>query len=663
MAELLFDPFALLCDDLKSPKREVRLQAIGGLRAVARVVGPEKTRSHLIPQVQKMCESDEEEEEEDEVRFQLAKLLGDFVQEVGGPAHASILFASLRPLAQVDETVVWSAALKSLVQLFTSADAAPAVAEAALALTAALSQGEGFGSRASAAALCAPCAALLKRSGSDKRVDADAVLVGLLGDESPWVRKAAAGEISAYGVATGDQAAFSDVFAPLASTLLLDQHDAVRTVVVRQLSLVLDADDGDAFAAHAAELKARARAAQDACAESEAPETAPVQKPSLLAHDVCEASSVDKSWRVRDSLAKCIPGFARHCARNGVGSAQVLVAFEALLTDVEIDVRVTAISSAAAVAEAVVATAFVDEAGLRDIIAVLSRRVVQPLLAAAEAAEQKVRVAAARAMMRLVAVVAPREGCAAAVEADLRAVQRVVVGDVTGRLLADEHVEVLLATLDELADVVPTLERGVVADMVPAVVEKAEHHNWRIRKALTLALPAIAAQVGAAVFDALLCHVLVRSASDRICAVRAAAVSALESLRDLRQPEDEDAPLFDGDWLMAKVVTELNETYEGSYYIYRITVVQAYEKLLHAQLKPEHMEKLVLFLAEAAQDEVPNVRFTAVSALQTACRFASDKVVNDYIKPIFRQLKDDDADVDVQFHVQEALRCHFSTTR
>ena len=105
--------------------------------------------------------------------------------------------------------------------------------------------------------------------------------------------------------------------------------------------------------------------------------------------------------------------------------------------------------------------------------------------------------------------------------------------------------------------------------------------------------------------------------------------------------------------ILGKRLSELYLTM--SYYLYRITIVQAFERLAHADVAAEHMETIVLFLVDGARDDVPNVRFTAVKALETVSLHANDRLVANFIKPVLNELLANDTDADVRNYVKDAI--------
>ena len=64
---------------------------------------------------------------------------------------------------------------------------------------------------------------------------------------------------------------------------------------------------------------------------------------------------------------------------------------------------------------------------------------------------------------------------------------------------------------------------------------------------------------------------------------------------------------------------------------------------------------IVLFLVDGARDDVPNVRFTAVKALETVSLHANDRLVANFIKPVLNELLANDTDADVRNYVKGAI--------
>ncbi|KAH8061159.1 hypothetical protein JL722_4460 [Aureococcus anophagefferens] len=347
------------------------------------------------------------------------------------------------------------------------------------------------------------------------------------------------------------------------------------------------ADPGADATGFGAKVSAAAAAAGDGDDAEPAEEPWYAYEPGV---HVVATAHVDASWRVRESLAKSFAGYAARCdgpcpcghqifnptsmsvPDDGVGGCSkldlglgLLSMFAALFDDAEVEVRVAAHKST------------------NDVAATWS------------------------------ACFARHGDC---VEAAGRGAD---APELKAKLFADEHVDVLLATLRELAVAVPLLE-GDSAARVAALVESTAHDNWRVRAALNGALPAVALARGKDAFEAQLLEGFVRSFQDRISEVRTSAVAVLGELRALRKPDGAtglptDEALFDGDWLMEKIGKRLSELYlTMSYYLYRITI-----------------------------------------ALETVSLHANDRLVANFIKPVLNELLANDTDADVRNYVKGAI--------
>jgi len=509
------------------------------------------------------------------------------------------------------------------------------------------SETAGFGAKASAAALCAAAHGYLERAGGAPEAKREVRLAyaKIAADDAPLVRASAVGELAAVCAAVREAPGFVGDLSETVTRLLEDEHDVVRLAAVVELGKILG-NEGSRATAVAWSESVRAQLEESAAEEA----ALGVEEPWYLAEPsarVVHAAHRDASWRVREAVARAFGGYCAYLAaaplaRDGGRdelAAGLLGMFAALFDDPEVEVRAAAFGSTVAVA-AVWPAAVAKHAELLD-----------AACRGADAPELKVRLAAASTLTKLLGVVAPA-ACPGAEARALADAQARVFEVVEARLFSDEHVDVVLATLRELEGVVPALEPAPCG-RVAALAESSTHENWRVRSALLGALPALAVARGRDAFETQLLEGFVRAFQDRISQVRTTAVAVLGRLRDL---EADGAPFFESSWLMDKVGKRLSELYlTMSYYLYRITIVQAFERLAHSSLDGAPMEAVVLFLCDCARDDVPNVRFTAVRALETVSKHAEDRLVASFIKPILNELLANDGDGDVKFYVKEAV--------
>ena len=117
-------PINLLTEEMQNDDTEIRIKSMRRLKIVAQALGPEKTRTELLPFLNGMgwfFSFDvkwfydkhrrwilwaEATQDEDEVLVALAEALGDFVNLIGGARFAPKLLEPLEVLAATEETVV-----------------------------------------------------------------------------------------------------------------------------------------------------------------------------------------------------------------------------------------------------------------------------------------------------------------------------------------------------------------------------------------------------------------------------------------------------------------------------------------------------------------------------------------------------------------------------
>jgi len=119
-------------EDLKNEDITLRLNAIRRLGVISKALGPEKTRTELIPFLNGTCaifffslrlhtslinSCLECLDDEDEVLLALAEELRTFVEAVGGKDFAHVLLQPLESLCSVEETVVREKAVESVVKV------------------------------------------------------------------------------------------------------------------------------------------------------------------------------------------------------------------------------------------------------------------------------------------------------------------------------------------------------------------------------------------------------------------------------------------------------------------------------------------------------------------------------------------------------------------
>lgn len=93
-------PIAVLIDELRAEEQKKRINSIQNLSVISTALGPERTRSELLPYVLELLEDDEE------VLVTFSETLGNLLEYVGGPQYAEHLLQVLEKACAIEEISV-----------------------------------------------------------------------------------------------------------------------------------------------------------------------------------------------------------------------------------------------------------------------------------------------------------------------------------------------------------------------------------------------------------------------------------------------------------------------------------------------------------------------------------------------------------------------------
>ena len=99
-----------LLEDLQSQETKVKINAIHNLRGISLALGYEATKKELLPYL-KNCVNNEEE---DEVLIELAKILSNFLDCIGGKQYIKDLLGLFEVILSIDEPTIRKEAINSL---------------------------------------------------------------------------------------------------------------------------------------------------------------------------------------------------------------------------------------------------------------------------------------------------------------------------------------------------------------------------------------------------------------------------------------------------------------------------------------------------------------------------------------------------------------------
>merc|ERR1711988_162816 len=197
------------------------LNSIRKLNTIARALGPERTRTELLPFLTESID------DEDEVLLALAEELGNFVEFVGGNEHASSLLAPLEGLATVEESLVREQAVASLCKV-SEALSQPELVKTFGPLILRLANAQWFTSRNSA---CGLFSTVYSRVPAELKSTLRSTFAQLCADDTPMVKRAASLNLGKFAAEVEEDHLVSDLI-PKFQNLSKDDQDSVRLLAV-----------------------------------------------------------------------------------------------------------------------------------------------------------------------------------------------------------------------------------------------------------------------------------------------------------------------------------------------------------------------------------------------------------------------------------------------
>ncbi|XP_065322764.1 serine/threonine-protein phosphatase 2A 65 kDa regulatory subunit A alpha isoform-like [Gordionus sp. m RMFG-2023] len=594
-------PIAVLIDELRNEDVQCRLNSIKKLSTIALALGPERTRSELVPFLTEAIY------DEDEVLLALAEQLGQFTSLVGGPEYVQCLLPPLEGLATVEETIVRDKAVDSL-KILAALHTPQALETYFVPLVKRLSTGDWFTSRTSG---CGLYACTYPKVSTTTKTELRLNFRSLASDDTPMVRRAAAGKLSEFAKVIEPEFLTTDII-PILTALSQDDQDSVRLLTVEP-SLVV------------------------------AGLLSPADRDKLVVPLLKQACD-DKSWRVRyvaadkiTDIQKALSGFPISGAETGSkpkgseechinassGLNSITPLFLNLIKDGETEVRASATNQIKDFCQNI-DPAERETFVISQVIPCIQELVNDPHTA--------VKTALASVIMGL----APILGKEHTIEHLL---------PLFLAQLKDECPEVRLNIISNIESVNKVIGvKQLTQSLLPAVVELAEDTKWRVRLAIVEHMPLLANHLGKEFFDEKLNNLSMSWLVDHVYAIREAATQNLKNLVEN----------FGKEWAQTAILPKLNALAQDKNYLHRMTALFAIN-VLASSLDADFVGKnLVPLCLQLSTDKVANVRFNVAKTFQKIHSSIQPDTMQNQVKPCLDKLAQD-TDFDVKYYASEAL--------
>lgn len=519
-------------------------------------------------------------EDLDQVLVVLAEKLGLFLPLIGGPDHAPALVPLFEALCEIEEITVREVTVASINKILKQLGPAHKSAVAAyFEMFKRLSNeeaGELFYARVSC---CHFIAELYRLQNDSDRAATREIYTRLCKDELTIVRRAAALQVMKVAPLLPTDVLAGDYLA-LVQMLVSDESQTIQVAAIEQLS------------DYALLLK-------------EHNQVSPLTNEIL---PLVKTFSDSTSWKVRQALSKKYGTFAKAFLAAEV-SAEVYTWVINLIQDPEPEVRSVAILEVLPFLEVVGTAQFIGE------LAPAAGHLVQDPM-------PNVRKLLADLCVDVAAKVGPE-----AVAMHL--------SDLIMKLIEDEDNMVrlrIIVKLPVIAEEAPSL----CTRLTESLKALFANTNWRVRKQLLIAMPAIVKHMGQ---DFFIDHFLAPTLSllkDQVDEVRTACCVIVPQI----------AAVSDPNWVHEAIFPSVKSMAAGEYLV-RLSMIAALEGFLRLDTLSEkfHGEVLTLLVATGT-DKVPNIRIRAAQAMNAALTAPHAEPFKDKLQVALNELlKDKDRDV------------------
>ncbi|CAG9332244.1 unnamed protein product [Blepharisma stoltei] len=292
------NPLEFLIEELSTDETYVKVNAIHRLQIIATILGPEKTKTELLPYLATLTHL------EDEVLFALAQELGEFHPFL--PGEASSLLPLLEALAALDETLIREQAVKSLI-IISDILSDTEIIEIFVPTILRLASAENFSAKVSA---CALFSHAYPRSG-ELQENLRQIIFELSREDVPMVRRAALIEMGRIAKAIEKDYLFTEIV-PKLRKRAEDEQDQIRALCIESLIEIIKLLNEE--------------------------------ENKLYSLPIIHLIGEDKSWKVRFSFAKHFPTLVEVLGKD-ITENSLLQTFVRVLQDIESEVRAIALLS------------------------------------------------------------------------------------------------------------------------------------------------------------------------------------------------------------------------------------------------------------------------------------------------------------------------------
>lgn len=575
-------PFEFFKKETSHLDAVIRTEAMSMVGVIAAVMGPDQVRANLLPYLLTKVG------DLDQVTLALSEKISKFLPLVGGPDQALSLIPIIEAICEIEEITIRDAIVASACKIIQQIGPNhKSQVQAFFDLVKRISSeeaGELFYSRVSCCHMVADLYYILNEA---DQVSLREIYTRLCKDELSIVRRAAS--LAFIKIAkVADPETLSGEFLELLKLLCQDESQTIQVTAVESLCI---------YAGFLKKIDSTTALSADLL---------------LLVKTYAE----DPSWRIRQSLSKQYSLFSTCFSANEV-SEEVFPSLVHLVHDPEPEVRSVAILEV---------LPFLDVVGID--------RVLDEFLPVAVHIVEDPVVNMRKVLADLCIDLACKSG-------DYDPIRLGNLHDLIIKIMEDEDPLVRLRVIKKLP-LIAEESPALCARLTTVLKEMYTNPNWRVRKELLLAMPAIVQHMGEEHFTENFIELVIKQLTDGVDEVREACTTAIYKICALSSGHH--------DFVYEKLFPAVKDMNKDIFLV-RLSMLTCLKGLVQIQELPDvFMEDIINLMAASCADKVVNIRIRAAQALSFTYLLSHirDTPYRERIDLLLAELKQD-KDRDVKF--------------
>ena len=565
------NPLDLLKEELDNDDIKIKVNAIHRLPIVLSLFSKEQIISELIPYIQKILPI-----EEDEVLLAVSEEMGKFLNYIDAKQINKIL-PIFQFLFGCEETVVRECAVTQMKKIISSLSD-DQVQKEIIPWVISVSALEAFQYKVSSCCLLISC---YPKAGKEKE-KLRALYFKFCDDETPIIKRTAAKEFGPLCLVIEKDHIFSDMI-PYYKKMMTD-NDSVRVSILPSLVQLIKLS-----------------------------QNTDLQKMNI---QFVIAASEDKSWRVRNELAKIFPEFA-----NAFGAQinEIVPTLATLIKDSETEVRLNALK------------------GLNLMLPSISNEkvsacIIPSLLNLNNESSHEVKACIGETF----GLIAKAVGYSSF---------NSKLGKIMDTLMKDENADVRLGIAKSLYDIFISSEGTLITSINAIVGTMQKDSQYRIRESIYQTLAQLGTYYGIEIFKSSIEPLFFNYLSDSVASVREVGVECLKKLIEK----------FGSAWITSGLIPKLQShlTTPKLSYLNRMCILHSLLVCAKYLDTKQNNEFILPIIAKGIKDKIANVRFYTVKLVNEYVK-QFDSSSKEKIKTMIRDLTKDE-DNDVKFYASKLL--------